>query len=140
MSKDKFHNNTYEERLGEGVVRKDPRTDFLDTVGAAAWKRNIGPGVELRSGGGAAPYSYGAVISPTFAAARLGESSRTVGHFSVDVFSKDFRPSARTSCVDRSNSGSMSQGSLYVPSKRASRSAAASSRRVRAKVSDILEI
>ena len=57
MSKDKFHNNTYEERLGVGVVRKDPRTDFLETVGASAWKRNIGPGVELRSGGGAAAYS-----------------------------------------------------------------------------------
>ncbi len=36
LSKDKFHNNTYEERLGVGVVRKDPRTDFLETVGASA--------------------------------------------------------------------------------------------------------
>ena len=85
LSKDKIHNNTYEERLGVGVVRKDPRTDFLDTVGAAAWKRNIGPGVDERSGGGAAPYSYeGRASSPTFAAALRGESSRTVGHFAVE--------------------------------------------------------
>ncbi len=52
----KYH-KTYEERLGVGVVRKDPLIDRRVGKGAAAWKRNIGPGVELRSGGGAAAYS-----------------------------------------------------------------------------------